>query len=166
MKADLPAGITVQGADELLKFLKGLDENLRASRLQESWEAMLELVLLAVRERVPHWRGNLSTDLGTELYIDEPLISGVVFSDTTYAPFQERGTAPYFPNVDALEPWAEAHDLSAWYVANVIALQGLPPTKFFELGFEDVKDEVVRLVDDVVMSIIEAEAAAAGIGGT
>jgi hypothetical protein len=166
MKAELPADVVLKGDDELLKFLEGVRSNLRASRLQEFWNDMLDLVLMTVREHAPHWHGDLQADLDKELYVDDPLITGVVFSDDEYAPWQERGTDPYFPNVQALTPWAEDHDISPWYVAQKIATRGIIPLKFFEKGFTENQEKIVELVDDVIVSVLEGEATASGLGGT
>ena len=162
MRTDLPVSVTLEGSEELKRFLEGVNERLRPSRLRESWQSMLELVLLSVSEHTPSWRGDLVGGLGTDLATDESAITGIVFSDTEYAPFQERGTNPYMPNVEALEDWAADHNISPVYVAQVIALRGIIPLKFFEKGFDAVKAEVVSLVDDVVVSILEEESGALG----
>ncbi len=135
--------------------LERINAGLSGSRLLEPWERATELVANAVRVNVPDWRGELLSSIEDEILQAASNIVGVVYSDKFYAPFQERGTNPYFPNIDALRPWAEDHGVSAVYLATLIAARGLIPLKFFEKAMISESDAVYQLVGDYVAVLIE-----------
>jgi len=152
--------IELLGDEELQKQLEGIRKNLRGDRLVEPWERVVEYVSNAVREIIRedvYWRGQLLGSIESDVLRMGDEIIGVVYSDELYAPFQERGTEPYFPNLEALEEWSEDHDISPYLVARAIARWGLEPKKFMELGFWTQAATILDLVGDVVAEIVEAE---------
>lgn len=154
--------ITIEliGDEEAQRALEGVRANLRGDRLVEPWERVVEYVASAVRDIVRedvYWRGKLHGSIEGEVLVLGDEITGVIYSDEFYAPFQERGTDPYFPNVEALEEWAEDHDISPFLVALAISRRGLEPKKFMERGLKEQEATVLELVGDVVAEIMEAE---------
>lgn len=152
--------IELIGSEEAQRALEGIRANLRGDRLVEPWERVVEYVANAVRDIVRqdvYWRGRLLSSIEGEVQGIGYEISGVVYSDEFYAPFQERGTNPYWPDQEALEEWAEDHDVSTFVVARAIARRGLEPKKFMELAFWEQGATVLELVGDVVAEIMEAE---------
>lgn len=145
----------ITGDEEARRALVGVDRNLRGDRLREPWERATELTALEVRERVPHWRGHLLASIDEEVLQEEDEILGVVYSDLFYTPFQERGTGPYFPNVDALEEWAADHDTDPWTVALAIFYRGIVPLKFFEQGLTESEQMIFDLIGHAVGEIVE-----------
>lgn len=149
--------LEVENKEEVFKYLEGLNKNVRAKRLETTWENILELVLGSIKDYAPHWEGGISSNLASELSIEKEILSGIVFTDRRYAPYMERGVNPFFPNLDAITPWAEDHGFDPYCLALIIASRGLPALKFFEQGFMDVKDEVLNLVGDILVQIIEGD---------
>ena len=152
--------IELIGNKEVQRALEGIRENLRGDRLVEPWERVVEFVANAVRDIVRedvYWRGDLLRSIEGEVQGVGDEIMGVIYSDELYAPFQERGTNPYFPNIEALEEWAEDHDVSPYIVALAISRRGLEPKKFMERAFWEQGATVLELVGDVIATIIEEE---------
>jgi len=146
--------------EEVQRALEGIREKLRGDRLVEPWERVVEYVASAVRDIIRddvYWQGRLLGSITDEVLVVGDEISGIVYSDEFYAPFQERGTDPYWPNIEALEVWAEDHDISPFLVARAIASRGLEPKKFMEWGLKDTEEAVLDLVGNVVAEIMEAE---------
>lgn len=149
--------IELKGDEELLRVLEGIRKNLRGDRLIEPWERMTEMVATSAREKAPHDLGYLLAGINEEVIVEGDEIIGVVYNDIFYAPFQERGTGRYFPNLEALEEWAERHDTTPWVVALAIDRRGIIPIKFFEQAILVNKEEIVDLVGSVVIEIMEEE---------
>lgn len=160
MLAELSIVIELIGDEEVQRALEGIRANLRGDRLVEPWERVVEYVANAVRDIVRedvYWRGRLLGSIEGEVIVLGDEITGVIYSDETYAPFQERGTDPYFPNIEALEEWAEDHDISPFLVARAISRRGLEPKKFMERGLKEQEEAILGLVGDVVAEIMETE---------
>ena len=152
--------IELIGNEEVQRALEGIRRNLRGDRLVEPWERVVEYTANAVREivmRDVYWRGQLLGSITEEVLGSGDEISGIIYSDEFYAPFQERGTNPYFPDLEALEEWAEDHDVSPYVVALAISRRGLEPKKFMELAFWEQGATILDLVGNVVATIMEQE---------
>lgn len=147
--------IEIVGDVKTQRALEAINAGLSGSRLIEPWERATELVASAVRTNVPSWRGELLASIEDEILQRATGIVGVIYSDKFYAPFQERGTDPYFPDIDALRPWAADHGVSAVYLAKLIAARGLIPLKFFEKAMISESDVVHQLIGDYVAVLIE-----------
>jgi len=149
--------IEIEGAKELIRVIEGIDRGLKGNRLREAWERMVEMIGSSAREYAPFDLGYLLASIMEEvLEIDDELV-GVIYSDLPYAPFQERGTDPYFPNLFALEDWADRHGMSAWSVAMAILARGVPAKKFFEQSLLENQDEVFELVGNFVAQLLQEE---------
>jgi len=146
--------IELEGSEELQAYLKDVERDLSGPRLVEAWEAAVGLVAEKVRENAPRDLGYLAAGVGEEVIQEAEDLLGIIFSDTFYAPFQERGTDAYFPNLEALEEWAERHDTTAYAVALAIAGRGIIPLRFFENALVDSEDPVVTLIGRVTGEII------------
>jgi len=151
--------IELTGSQTLVEKLERLKELQKQGRTKEAWERMVELVGTTAREKAPFWpgHGELKASIDEEVGTIGDDIAGTVFSDRFYAPFQERGTEPYFPNLDNLEEWAIDHGVSAWTVALAIATRGIIPLRFFEETLLEEENEIVDLVGEVIAKIMEAK---------
>lgn len=149
--------IEIEGAKELIRVLEGVNRDLKGDRLLEAWERMVEMIGSSAREYAPFDLGYLFASIMEEVLevADGPL--GVIYSDLPYAPFQERGTDPYFPNLYALEDWADRHGMSAWSVAIAILARGVPAKKFFEQSLLENQDEAFELVGNFIAGILQEE---------
>jgi len=149
--------IELLGDQTLVEKLERLKELQKQGRTKEAWERMVELVGATAREVAPEWRRDLIASIDEEVGTIGDDIAGTVFSDRFYAPFQERGTEPYFPNLDNLEDWAVDHGVSAWTVALAIATRGIIPLRFFEKSLLQEENAVIDLVGEVIAKIMEAK---------
>ena len=152
--------IELIGDEEVQRALEGIRRNLRGDRLVEPWERVVEYVASAIRDIVRedvYWQGKLLGSITEEVLFTGDEISGIVFSDEFYAPFQERGTDPYWPNIEALEEWAADHDISPFLVARAIANRGLEPKKYMERGLKEQEEVILELVGNIVAELMEAE---------
>jgi len=149
--------LELTGNQSLEEKLRRLQELEKRGRTQEAWERMVELVGQTARQKVPYWQGDLRASIDEEVGIHDGKIAGTVFSDRFYAPFQERGVAPYFPNLDNIEAWAVDHGMTAWELALVIASRGIIPLRYFESTLLEEENQIVDLVGEVVAEIMEGE---------
>lgn len=147
--------VEITGDAETAAELQRINSDLSGERLEDLWRSAVEVVSEVVRERVPRDLGYLAGSIEEEIiYVDED-IAGTIYSDRFYAPFQERGTDPYFPNVDALEDWAERRGLSVYVVCRAIASRGLEPRRYMTGPLEEKADEVFELIGGGVGQVIE-----------
>jgi len=153
----------IQGSEELQKEFARIEKDLKGRRLADAWESAVELLATGAREYAPHDEGYLLSSIEEEVIQQEEDLLGVVYSDAKaqdgsfYAPFQERGTDPYFPNLEALEEWAARHGTTAWLVALAIASRGVPATKYFKQSLTENLEGVFSLIGGTVGEIIERE---------
>lgn len=128
---------------------------LRGARLKDAWDEVVELLNIAARQNAPHDLGFLIASIDDEVILGPDAPMGVVFTDQFYAPFQERGTGPYWPNIDNLEGWALRHGTTAFVVARAIARRGIIPLKYFEKTLIDNEDDIVELIGQAVGQVLE-----------
>lgn len=72
-----------------------------------------------------------------------------------YAIFVERGTAPHFPPISALQGWADRHGIPVWAVALKIAREGTEPRWMWRDTFDDVQGRIGQDVEAIGMRIIK-----------
>ena len=147
--------IEIEGAKELIRVIEGVDRGLKGNRLREAWERMVEMIGSSAREYAPFDLGYLLASIMEEVLEVDDAPLGVIYSDLFYAPVQERGTDPYFPDLYALEDWAFRHDKTAWGVALAILGRGVPAKKFFQRSLLENQDEVFELVGNFVAQILQ-----------
>jgi len=151
--------IEITGAEEVANALYEAAKGLRGDRLVEPWERVVEYLAAAVREKVPFDLGDLKASIEEEVIQEDEGLMGSVFSELHYAPQQERGTDPYFPNLDNLEGWAERHGTTAWAVALAIGDydrgRGLRPQHYMEEALEEQADTIFELIGYAVAEILE-----------
>ncbi len=157
MKEDSPITITLVGTSEALRYLTSLRKNLQPTRLTALWEEVTDLVRQEAEDKAPNWKGGLSAGIASAVSIDPKAsdIIGIVYSDTFYAPYQELGRDPFFPNLDAITEWATDKGLSPYLVAKIISRRGLKPKEFFKGALEEHEDEVIKLIGGGVVQIFE-----------
>ena len=146
--------ITLEGLQPLLDKLKFLEDLKQSGHMQDAWQSMTELVEMAVRDKAPYWLGDLRASFDSESGLDGADFYGLVFSDEVYAPYQEQGTNPFFPNLDAIEDWAVAHGMTAWELALIINARGIIGLKYAEESLIQEEANIIGLVGDAIAYIM------------
>ena len=155
----LNIAVELLGSEEIQKRLGGLG-NLKGQRLKDAWEEMSSMVASAASDKVSedvYWRGDLLGSIDHEVIVEGDEISSIIFADEPYAPFQERGVEPYWPNIDALEDWAADHGLTGYAVARAISVTGLEAQWFFRDTLLELEEDIVGKVGQVITEIMEKE---------
>ena len=148
--------VELLGDEEILKKFEELSEFHKSGRLEEAWERVIELVADAARDLAPEWERTLLSSIEEgEILIDGENVEGEVYTDSPYAAAQERGTDPYFPNLDNIADWAEDHDMSPWALALAIAANGLPERQFMENALTENELEIVELIGQAIGQVLE-----------
>jgi hypothetical protein len=83
-------------------------------------------------------------------------ITGVVFSDSKYAPWVEFGTKPHFPPVEPLEEWARRHGMppgTGFLIARKIAQRGTPAQPHLGPAAEEERNTFER---NVKLAVLDA----------
>jgi hypothetical protein len=149
--------IEITGDKEAAERIAKANADLSGARLFELWERVVEMIAASARENAPHDLGFLLAGITEEVLQEQEDLLGVIYDDEPYAPFQERGTDSYFPNLDALEDWATRHGTTAWVVALAIAGRGIKPLKYFERALVDNVEETFSMIGEGIGTILEAE---------
>jgi HK97 gp10 family phage protein len=69
-------------------------------------------------------------------------LKGTLRNKAPYAIFVHDGTAPHFPPIDAVTPWAERHGIPPFLVARSISFKGTKPNPFFERAINESSQSV------------------------
>ena len=149
--------IELLGSQTLDEKLERLKELQKQGRTQEAFERAVEFLSSTTSDKAPRWSGVLQASFDEEVGMIGNDIAGTVFSDEIIAPFHERGTAPFFPNLDNIEPWAIDHGVSPWVVALAIAARGIIPLRYAEEALLEEEDQIVELIGEAIGKIMEGE---------
>ena len=150
--------IELIGAQTLDEKLARLAELQKAGRMKEAFERAVEYLAETVRDEAPDWLSNLKTSFEEEVGLVGQDMAGIVYSDMLYAPFQERGVDPYWPNIDNLQPWVDdnsdiggtAYGLALW-----ISTHGIPALKYAEKSLLQEENQIVELIGEAIGEIME-----------
>ena len=150
--------VEITGDKALLKKFRGTAAALKGPRMVELWERASELLRDAVVDMVPQWRRVLYTSIDEEpIQVQGDTMLATIYSDEVYAAVQERGTAPYWPNIDNIEAWALDHGMTAYVAARAIANSGVPATQYGLQALQDNAEAIFELTDEAVGMILEME---------
>lgn len=145
----------LKGDEEVVQTLYTARELEKNARVKDAFEAAALLVLLAVQDNAPRWLGFLAASFDSEVGVVEEEPAAMVYTDIFQAPVHERGTDPYWPNIDNLEPWAADHGTTAFKVAAAIATRGIKKLKYGEESLRDLENEIVDLLGSAIGQVLE-----------
>lgn len=140
--------IKVEGADEIIQAFS--NANSEINRVGRSW--LKDWSDYGITQSQKHILSAGSVDTneliqGLFYYIYE-VSSGLEAQISPsekadeYAYYVEEGSPPHWPNIDALQGWADRHGIPVWAVAASIAKKGTEPRKVFEKAFNDLDKQV------------------------
>lgn len=72
---------------------------------------------------------------------------GTLDNTAPYAIYVHEGTAPHFPPLEAITPWANRHGIPPFAVALSIARKGTKANPFFDLAIDDQQATVDNYFD-------------------
>jgi len=121
------------------------------SEMKNAIQKALILLQGSARQFVPKDTSNLGSQIKTEITSS---LSGQVIADTNYALFVHEGTAPHWPPLEAIEPWARRHGIPAFLVARSIAQKGTKAQPFFQWAKEATERDVFDFFDTAIKNII------------
>ncbi|RPI52769.1 MAG: hypothetical protein EHM56_08000 [Chloroflexi bacterium] len=90
-----------------------------------------------------------------EIRLSGDVVAGVVGSNLKTALWQETGTRPHWPPIDALVIWARRHGTTAYLVARGIARHGTRARRPLGRAFEDARDKIVARFERAMKEIID-----------
>lgn len=71
-----------------------------------------------------------------------------------YAIFVEENTRPHFPPIQALQGWADRHNIPVYAVAKKIAREGTTGIHMFDKQFESIMGEAQRAANRLGQNIV------------
>lgn len=147
--------IDLQGDKATMEAYQRLSRGMLGRYTIEAMERVVEYAEGRVVDVVPNDTGDLIANIDSDVEVDGPRgeLVGSVWSTLPYAPPQERGTEPYWPNIDNLDFWAERHNTTAFIVARAIARRGLLPKWFFLSALLDLAARPEHLVGPLDVAI-------------
>jgi HK97 gp10 family phage protein len=145
-KPALGTYLTITGMDETIDYLRGVSAEITGPSLLEGMRQATATVTRAAKQNAPVDLNDLRSSIKPSIRRTKTTVLGVVGSNVKYAPFMEMGTKPFWPKVDALQPWARRHGMSAFLVARAIARRGLKPRKYLQRAFEDNVHGIYKLI--------------------
>ena len=148
------SGLTLRGDERLKRALKQFPDRVQRGA-KKGMKTGLVRVQRSARKDAPVDRGRLRQSIATEVRECGLNVRGAVGSAVDYAPYVEFGTAPHWPPLSALQPWAERHGFppgraGAFLVARSIAQTGTPETRFLRNA---VRDNTRRVWQDIKRGI-------------
>jgi len=147
--------VETTGLDETQANLQRAAAQLRGPGLEDAMKAATLAVTRDAKIFAPVDTGRLRASIMPEVVQREMALEGVVGSNVSYAPFQELGTAPFWPPVAALEVWARRHGTSAFLVARAISRRGIKAIHYLQRAFDQNKAKIVELLKRGVEGIVK-----------
>lgn len=145
----------IKGIQEVQRNLETAAKNLRGTPMINAMRDATLIIDRDAKKNAPVDTGRLRASITPEVTSQGEIVTGVVGSNVTYAPFVELGTRPHWPPLAALEVWARRHHTSAFVVARSIALHGTPAKEFLKKAFDDNKEKVERRIGQAVEAIVK-----------
>lgn len=98
------------------------------------------------RNLVPVDTGRLKNSINVRMFG----LVGVIYTNVDYSIYVEFGTRPHFPPVQALEGWAERHDISPFALALSIARRGTAPQPYMKPALDMEKDNYLKSINRII----------------
>ena len=146
--------IEVKGLIETQKKLDQVARDLHGSPMIDAMQSATLIVTREARVNAPVDTGRLRSSITPEVRPHGNDVQGVVGSNVVYAPFQEVGTRPFWPRMDALATWASRHGTTAYLVALGISRHGIKDKRYLQKAFEDNRQRIIDIIERGVKGIV------------
>lgn len=130
--------VKIEGLDELTKAFLKAPEVVKAQANKAIKKAIF-LLLGEARKNAPVDRGFLR-GAGMNTFFSD--FKGTLENTAPYARWVHDGTWPHFPPLEAIAPWANAHNIPPFLVARSIAKKGTKARPFFAEAIASKEKEV------------------------
>lgn len=144
--------VEIKGDKEIAELLKRVPKEKEAEVKAEVGDYALRIQKRAkmyLRTQQTMDTGNLANSILAEFSPTE--IEAEIGPTAVYGPYQEFGTKPHFPPLEALEAWARHHGFeSAWPICKAIARRGLPARPYLGPAYEDFAGELIIKIERVM----------------
>src|SRR3990167_4093527 len=140
--------IHVEGLEELKQKLSA---NVTEASVKEFLAKSAMEVEKNAKLNSPVDTGRLRASINNKVEIGTGRARAIIGTNVTYAPYQEFGTAPHFPPLAAMQPWARRHgfppgNAGAYLVARAIAQHGTKGKFYMKKGFEQSLNTINTLM--------------------
>ena len=152
----------IKGLREVQKEFERIIKALSGNPILEAMGKAVLLVEGKAKKNVSVDRGALRASITPDVAQRDNVVRGVVGSSIKYAPYQELGTRPFWPPWKPLYEWAKrkvrgnikAAGALAAGARKAIAKRGIKAQHFLQGAFDDSKDKIVKVFDQMVKRII------------
>lgn len=144
----------VKGVKETEAKLQQVSDDLHGSPMEEGMRDATAIVLGTAKRYATVDTGRMRNSITPEVRNMGATIQGVVGSNVVYAPYQELGTRPHWPPIQALTVWASRHGTTAYNVAKGIAIHGTKAVRFLQRGFEENRSRIIDRLDKAAKEIV------------
>lgn len=152
--------ITIRGAAETIKLLKGLPQRMQGALLRAMQDAAILIQSLA-KTNAPVFRGLLRVSIVQSARQEGERLVGEVGSGLPYADVVERGRATgWFPPVDALKLWARrrlGNERLSFVVGRAIKRRGFKAQPYLVPAVEAAGPRVQLIFLKRIQDAIQAE---------
>lgn len=142
--------IDVKGLKETLESLQKTARQVSGPGQKAAMRRATLIVARAAKRNAPVDTGRLRSSITPSVQSGRSTVEGVVGSNVKYAPFMELGTGRHWPPLEALQPWARRHGMTAFQVAFSIAKKGLKARKYLQNALYDNYGRIVAEFERMV----------------
>lgn len=146
--------VEIEGLIEVQRKMEQMVAELHGAPMLNAMRDATLLVQRDARKLCPVDTGRLRSSIVPEVRQQTGVVIGVVGSNVTYAAAMEFGTRPHWPPLDALEPWARRHGMSAFLVARAIARRGIKGRRYLRGALEQNAKRIHVLIERAVQMIV------------
>jgi HK97 gp10 family phage protein len=147
--------VEVKGLKEAQRKMDQTARDLSGTPIFEAMRDATLVVVRSARQNAPVDTGRLRASIMPEVVQRDKVITGIVGSNVTYAPYMELGTRPHWPPLKALEVWARRHNTVAFVVARAIAKKGTKARKFLWDAVQSNRNKIAEILSSTIGKIIK-----------
>jgi len=145
--------IEIRGLKELQADLKRVQEQLPAALTRAVQNSALDMTRSA-RINAPIDRGALRSSIMPKTESGPQVIEGIVGTNREYGVYQELGTRPFWPNMDAIRAWALRKGIDPFLVARSIAMKGIKAKEYLLKAFNENKESSYRRILEAIEEVL------------
>ncbi len=142
--------VTIEGLDKVQAMFSKAPE-LITSEMKNAIQRALILLQASARQFVARDTSQLGESIKPKMI---NALYGELNVESKYGVFVHEGTAPHWPPIEAIEPWARRHGIPPFLVARSIAQKGTPARPFMQWAKEATEKDVFDLFSTAIKNIV------------